>query len=35
VEAAVWLDELVDVMMRPGARSFAELVRSSREVART
>jgi hypothetical protein len=34
-EAAVWLDELVDVMTRPGARSFAELVRSSRQVART
>jgi hypothetical protein len=34
-DAGVWLDELVDVMTRPGARSFAELVRSSWEVVRT
>jgi hypothetical protein len=33
-EAAVWLDDLTEVLTRPGATAFAELVRSSREAVR-
>jgi hypothetical protein len=32
-QASVWLDDLVDVLTRPGARAFAELIQTSRERA--
>jgi hypothetical protein len=34
-QASLWLDDLVDVLTRPGARAFAEVIQMSRERART